>query len=195
VTAGGDSGALPAAARQPGPLRRALDGVYLAGGVLAAGFIIGIVAIIAAQVVGRLVNTNIPGSDDLTAWFVAAATFLALAYTFRHGSHIRVTLLIEQLGGGLRRLLETAVIAVSAFFVGWLAWGLGDLAHDSWRWNDVAQGLLPVPMWIPQSGAALGAGIMVIALLDDLVVSLAGGTPSYLVADGQADRTDPAGEL
>jgi hypothetical protein len=49
--------------------------------------------------------------------------------------------------------------------------------------NDVSQGLVPVPLWLPQSGMALGLIIMAIALLDDLLVLLAGGTPSYLVAE------------
>jgi hypothetical protein len=49
--------------------------------------------------------------------------------------------------------------------------------------NDVSQGLVAVPLWLPQSGMALGLIIIAIALLDDLVVLLAGGTPSYLVAE------------
>ncbi|XWN31108.1 MAG: TRAP transporter small permease [Devosia sp.] len=190
-----EGGTPPPAAPRAGALRRALDTLYTAGGVAAACFIIGIVVIIMAQVIGRFLNANIPGSDDLTAWFVAAATFLALAYTFRHGSHIRVTLLIERVGGRPRRVLEIMVLAVAAFFVGWLAWGLSDLVHDSWRWNDVAQGLLPVPMWIPQLGAAVGSALLCLALIDDLLVALSGKSPSYIVSAGRADRSDIEGEV
>ena len=182
----------PAASAGVGGVRRILNALYTAGGVLAAGFIIGIVVIITAQVIGRFLNINIPGSDDLTAWFVAAATFLGLAYTFRHGSHIRVTLLIDTIGGTPRRILEVFVLTIAAFFVFWLAWGLADLVRDSWRWNDRAQGLLPLPMWIPQSGAALGAGLLFVALVDDLFWAIRGGQPSYLASGGKADRTDTA---
>ncbi|MFW5833029.1 MAG: TRAP transporter small permease [Pseudomonadota bacterium] len=174
----------------PGPLRRVLDAVYLTGGVLGACFILAIAGLITAQVVGRLLGHNIPGSDDLTAWFVAGSAFLALAYTFRHGSHIRVTLLIERFTGPVRRGFEVFGLLVAALTVGGLALGLIDLARDSWRWNDVAQGLLRVPMWIPQSGAALGAVILFVALIDDLVQTLRGGKASYLQGDGAADRFD-----
>ncbi|TVQ29105.1 MAG: TRAP transporter small permease [Geminicoccaceae bacterium] len=176
--------------RARGPVRRVLDGLYLASGILGACFILGIAGLITAKVVGRLLGRNIPGSDDLTAWFVAASAFLALAYTFRHGSHIRVTLLVQRFTGRWRRGFELASLVVATLAVGGLAAGLVDLVLDSWRWNDIAQGLLRVPMWIPQSATALGAVILFIALVDDLVTTLRGGEASYLKGDGAADRFD-----
>jgi hypothetical protein len=53
----------------------------------------------------------------------------------------------------------------------------------SYRIHDVSQGLVAVPLWIPQSGMALGLTIMAIALLDDLIAVLRHGTPSYLLAE------------
>lgn len=175
-----------------GVVRRVLDRLYLAGGIAGAACIVGIALLIIAQIVGRLIDVNLPGSDDLTAWLVAASAFFALAYTFRHGGHIRVTLVVERLHGVPRRVLEIACLATATFFVGWLAAGLVDLVRDSWRWNDVAQGLLPIPMWIPQSTAALGACLLLVALVDDLVASLRGGSVSYLASRAAASPDDTA---
>ena len=57
------------------------------------------------------------------------------------------------------------------------------MVWTSYEINDVSQGLVSVPLWVPQGGMALGLAIMSIALLDDLVAVLARGTPSYLVAE------------
>jgi len=74
-------------------------------------------------------------------------------------------------------------LGASAFLIGYFAWYAGDMVVTSYQINDVSQGLVAVPLWIPQSGMALGLSIMAIALVDDLVILLAGGTPSYIVAE------------
>ena len=59
-------------------LRRALDGVYLFGAFLGAGFVVAIGLVITAQVVSREFGQQVRGADDITAWSVAAAAFLPL---------------------------------------------------------------------------------------------------------------------
>jgi TRAP-type C4-dicarboxylate transport system permease small subunit len=71
----------------------------------------------------------------------------------------------------------------SAFLLGFFAWYAADMVITSYQINDVSQGLVAVPLWVPQSGMALGLTIMTIALLDDLVTVFRRGTPSYLAAE------------
>jgi hypothetical protein len=49
----------------------------------------------------------------------------------------------------------------------------------SYQLGDVSQGLVPVPLWIPQSGMALGLVVLFIAVADDLVQVLRGTETSY----------------
>ena len=51
-----------------------------------------------AQSLGREVGVFVRGADDVTAWLTAAAAFLALGHTFRHGELVRVGLFLESLG-------------------------------------------------------------------------------------------------
>jgi TRAP-type C4-dicarboxylate transport system permease small subunit len=162
-----------------GPLRRALEALYLAGGIAGALALFSIGAIILAQIVSRELRTVFAGADDLTAYAVAASAMLPLAYAFRHGAHIRVDLVIGHVRGAARFALEALVLALAAAIAAMLAFSLGDLAHDSWMFDDVAQGTVPWKLWVPQALAASGAALLVISLLDDLVVHLAGGKPSY----------------
>jgi TRAP-type C4-dicarboxylate transport system permease small subunit len=160
-------------------LRRGLDLLYLAGGVAGAVALAAIGGIISAQVVGRQFGVQFNGADDLTAFAVAGSALLPLAYAFRHGAHIRVDLVIGHLKGRARFVLETVALVVTTGLAAFLAFALGDLAHDSWQFEDVAQGTVPWLLWYPQAACAVGCALFAVALADDLVVHLSGGVTSY----------------
>ena len=97
-------------------MRKLLDSLYLASGWAAACFIGAICTLVVAQVglnlidrvaglaTGTAIGLTIPSYADFTGFFLAAASFLALAHTLRQGGHIRVTLLISHLPDRLARL-------------------------------------------------------------------------------------------
>ena len=164
-------------------MRTFLDGLYSGSGILAGVFLILIAALSLTQICGRLLGFDAYSFDDFAGFCMAASSFLGLAHTYRRNEHIRVSMLADRLTGGRRRALETLCLAASTFLVGFFAWYAADMVLTSYQINDVSQGLVAVPLWLPQSGMALGLAIMTIALLDDLLVVLARGTPSYLVAE------------
>jgi TRAP-type C4-dicarboxylate transport system permease small subunit len=155
-------------------MRRLLDFLYDAAGYLAAFFMVGILLMVLASVVGRLVGFNLRGSDAYAGYCMAAASFLALAHTLKRGEHIRVTLFLDRFGGRLRRPLEVWSHVAGAFFCGVLAWFSVRLVFQSHEFNDISQGNDATPLWIPQIGMALGAVVLLIAMLDDLVQVLRG---------------------
>jgi TRAP-type C4-dicarboxylate transport system permease small subunit len=160
-------------------MRLFLDGLYRLCGALAALFLAAIAVLILAQVVCRLFDTFLPAASDFAGFCLAASSFLALAYTFRAGGHIRVNLLLQRLPLAWRRRVDVIVVAVAAALVAYFAWHSLLLARESWRFNDLSEGLVPVPLWIPQSGMALGLIVLAIALVDELVNLLRGRVPSY----------------
>jgi TRAP-type C4-dicarboxylate transport system permease small subunit len=164
-------------------MRRFLDWLYTGSGILAGIFLILIAALSLAQISGRVLGFDAYSFDYFAGFCMAASSFLGLAHTYRRNEHIRVAMLIDRFHGRARRTLETLCLGTSTFLVCYFAWYAIDMAWTSHIINDVSQGLVPVPLWLPQSGMALGLIIMAIALLDDLLVLLAGGTPSYLVAE------------
>ena len=159
--------------------RRALDGLYLATGWLAGLFLILVCVLMLILSVGREVGINLRSGDDLTAWSCAAMAALGLAHTFKSGEMVRVGLLIETLKGQARIRAELAVLILGTALVGSFAYYACDLVWDSYRFNERAQGVLPVPMWLPQLGMAVGAIVLFIAFLDELVVAAAGGRAGY----------------
>ena len=164
-------------------MRRLLDWLYTGSGVLAGVFLVLIAALSLAQICGRLFGFDAYSFDDFAGFCMAASSFLGLAHTYRRNEHIRVAMVVDRFSGAKRRALETLCLAASSFLIGFFAWYTIDMAWTSHEINDVSQGLVPVPLWLPQSGMALGLIIMTIAMVDDLAAVIGGGTPSYLAAE------------
>lgn len=164
-------------------MRAALDWLYRASGALAGVFLVLIAAMTLAQIGGRLLGIAARSFDDFAGFCMAASFFLGLAATLRAGEHIRVALLLHGLSSGKRRAMELACLAVSLFLCGYFAWYAADMTWTSYKLNDVSQGLVGVPLWIPQFGMALGLTMLAIALADDLLALIRGGRPSYQIAE------------
>ena len=131
-------------------MRRFLDGLYDAAAWLAAFFMVGVLAMVLASVVGRIAGFNLRGSDAYAGYCMAAASFLALAHTLKRGEHIRVMLLLERFGGRLRRGLDIWSHLAGTFFCAAVAYYSVRLAWQSHVYNDVSQGNDATPLWIPQ---------------------------------------------
>jgi TRAP-type C4-dicarboxylate transport system permease small subunit len=162
-----------------GLLRRALDALYLFAGYAAGAFLVAIFAIMMIMSVGRQFSLNIPAGDDIASWCMAAMAFLGLAHTFKRGEMIRVGLLLERLHGRTRQVAEIIALGVATAFILYFTRHAVQMTYDSWRFNDMAQGVLAVPMWIPQLGFTGGLVILAVALVDEMVSVIRGNRPSY----------------
>lgn len=190
-------------------MRRALDFLYLASGVLAAVFLVAIALVVLAQVGANMLGTVsdwltgdplgliVPSYAQFTGYFLAASSFLALAYTLRVGGHIRVRLLIRGAPPALRRVIEVWCCALGGLTAGYFTWWAGALTLESWRFGDMSFGMVPVPLWIPQSAMVLGLAVLTVSFLDELAGVLRGRTPSFeaagtALAQAGEDTASPA---
>ena len=164
-------------------MRRALDLLYDASGAFAAICLAGICVLMLGQAFGREIGLLIRGADDITAWLTAASAFFALGHTFRHGELVRVGLWIDIMKGSVRRWAEIVALTVTASFVGYMLWAVAKFVYESWQFHEVAQGLVKIPIWIPQLSFLLGVLIFFIAVVDDLVAVLRGEKPAYQIAE------------
>jgi TRAP-type C4-dicarboxylate transport system permease small subunit len=164
-------------------VRRFLDRLYAASGALAAVCLAAICVVMLAQAFGRGAGILIRGAEDITAWLCAASAFFALGHTFRHGELVRVGLWLDMLGARNRWFAEIFSLGVSAAFCGYMTWSVTRFVYESWKFNEVAQGLIRVPIWIPQLSLVLGVLIFLIAVLDELVTVLKKQKPAYQLAE------------
>jgi TRAP-type C4-dicarboxylate transport system permease small subunit len=175
-------------------LRRFLDRLYAGSGVIAALCVLGIFVVMLAQAFGREAGILVRGADDIVAWLCAAASFLALGHTFRHGELVRVGVLLERLGPPGRRRMELFSLGIATLFVAYMLWAVSRFIYESWQFNEVAQGLIRVPIWIPQTTFLVGAVIFFIAVVDELVSVLKREKPAYQVAEEERRASGDFGE-
>ncbi|WP_395699863.1 TRAP transporter small permease [Aquabacterium sp.] len=155
-------------------MRRLLDAVYDGCAALAALAMVGLLVAILASVAGRQFGFNLTGLDGYAGYLLAASGFLSLAHTLKRGEHIRVTLLLQAVGPRWRRGLEVWTLLAGVLLAGLFAWYSVRLAWQSHEFNDVSTGSDATPLWLPQLSMALGAVVLLIALLDDFVLELRG---------------------
>ncbi len=163
-------------------MRRFLDRLYVASGAIGAVFVLLICVVMVAQSVLREFGVRTGAANDVVAWFCAAASFFAMAHAFKHGDFVRVTLLLEKLPPAKRRPMEIVCLMIGVVAIGYLAFWANKFTYESYVFHEMAQGLLPIPIWIPQSSFALGSLLLLVAVVDELVIVLRGGKPTYVAA-------------
>jgi len=183
-------------------MRSALDRLYAASGALSAAFLVAICLIVLGQVACNAIDAAlplfgrspiglvIPSYAEFAGFFLAASSFLALAYTLRADGHIRVRLLLQRLPAGAQRAAEYWCLCAALFVSAYFAWYAWRLVAESFEYNDMSPGIVPVALWIPQSAMALGLSVLAIAFLDELVGLLRGQRASY----ARAQHTDEHAE-
>jgi TRAP-type C4-dicarboxylate transport system permease small subunit len=155
-------------------VRRTLDRLYDGAAWLAALFMVGTLAMVVAGIAARLTSWFVPGTDAYAGYCMAGAGFLALAHTLKRGEHIRVSLILERLGPRGHHRLELVALGLATLLAIAFAWYSVRLAWQSYDFNDISTGNDATPLWLPQLTMAIGAVILAIAFVDELVLEWRG---------------------
>lgn len=185
-------------------MRRMLDLIYGAALVASAGALVAIAVLVFAQIGGRILDRvliaaggkaigfQVPSLAEIGGFLFVGAAFLALPATLRAAGHVRVTMLAQALPEAAARLVTVIVLAAGLALALFAAWHSGVQAQDSWAFSSVSFGMVRVPLWIPQGVMTLGLALFAVALADELVAAIRGGTPAFREAEA-ARRTDEGG--
>lgn len=160
--------------------RRLLDALFEWTGRLAALFILAIFLLMIFASIGRMAGWRVGGVNDIVSWSCAAASFFAMAHAFKHGDFVRVSLLMEKLSPRVQRAFEIGSLCIAAVAVGYLAWWAARFTLESYQFNDIAGGMVVIPIWTVQMSFVIGSFLFLLAVLDELVIVLHGGVPTYV---------------
>jgi len=149
-------------------VRSILDGLYKTSGFAAAIALIAILVLVTAQMVIRWTGGIFTGGANYAGYAMATTSFLALAYTFNHNAHIRVSLFVSK-AGRYRRGVEIWCYTIASLTACFLAWYAVKATRLSAKINDISQGQDATPLWMPQVFMAIGSIIFAIAVVDNLI--------------------------
>jgi TRAP-type C4-dicarboxylate transport system permease small subunit len=164
-------------------MRRFLNGLYLLCGWLAAACMVGLLAMVLLGIIDRYLPLPFKGTDAYSGYFMAGAGFLALAYTFGKGEHIRVTLVSNALHGKKRLLIELWALLIGVLLTGLMAFYAIKFTIQSRTLHDISTSMDATPLWIPQIPMAIGCVVLFIALLDAFITTAVQGQVQTIAQD------------
>lgn len=152
-------------------IRMFLDRLYRASGYSASAAIIFLLIAIIIQMCSRVMMFTFD-AVELAGYLLAQATFLGLAYTLQHDAHIRVSALLDLLPLRWGQLCEIWSCALGSGLTWYLTFEVTKLFLFSYEFESMAQGSMPIPLWMPQMGMMIGIAVFAIALSDSLVTAI-----------------------
>jgi TRAP-type C4-dicarboxylate transport system permease small subunit len=155
-------------------MRKLLDALYDGAAWLGAIFMVGTLVSVLAGVLDRQFAWSLRGTDMYAGYCMAASGFLALAHTLKKGEHIRVTLILNAVKGRAKRAVEIWALAAASALAMLFAYYSVKLSINSYQFHDISTGNDATPLWIPQITMGVGAVILVIAFIDELVLEIMG---------------------
>ena len=144
--------------------------LYRLSGYIAAIFLILVATFILTGIASRIFGFYIRGLAEYSGYCMAAASFLALAYTFGEKGHIRITLFLEKSKNNIRRFLELWCLSVATFFSGFLSFYFIKMLLISIKFQERSEGADEILIWIPQVSVALGSTIFFICVIHNFIL-------------------------
>ena len=155
-------------------LRRGLDLTFTAFAALAGVMLVVQALVVAADAILRTVATPFSWGVEVNTYLLVAEGTLAAPWALRRGSHFRVTLLSDRLPPTVRAVVGVIGNAVAVVMLAALAWQAWLLVATSVE-RDLRSGTsLHTPLFLPQSGLALGLTLLALAFLLEAIDAWSG---------------------
>jgi len=123
-----------------------------------------------ADVVGtKFFNSPVPATYEATAALMVALVFGGLAYAQKLKRHVKVELLVCRFPAKAQALSEVAGLLIGAIFFALFTWRSFNLFWQSWIIKEAEAGIIRFPIYPGKLLMVLGAGLMTVQLLVDIV--------------------------
>lgn len=149
------------------------DRISQAGGVMSGILMVFSVGLVLAEIIVRTIfNTTLFITEEYSGYLMAAMTFLALAFTLKDKSHIRMVFLHTVLKGKARVALDIYAFAVGFIFCAVLTWTTSLFFWDSLVNNSRSMQISETYLAIPQFFMPLGTLLMTIQFFAEMCRSI-----------------------
>ena len=147
----------------------------LGGQVIVYAVYVGAVCMFVMMLVGTgdvaavyVAKTAIPGAFEMIESLMVVVVFAPLAYAQARNRHISVEMLVNRLPERMRAGMRIFALVCGLLVFGLIAWQTSLYAWHSWRIREIAEGLLPLPLYPAKIAIPLGAAMISIRLIVDI---------------------------
>lgn len=120
-----------------------------------------LVLVLCIEIIARGSSRESPLSTwEYAGYLQASLVLLGASYTLKTGGHIRVNLLLAQLGERGVRLLDVLCSLLGLAVMAVVCWALFDLFWASVQTGRRSYFVSATPLWMPQAVLVLGSGLL-----------------------------------
>jgi TRAP-type C4-dicarboxylate transport system permease small subunit len=160
-----------------------MDHVIRISGAFSALCLAGMVVVLLATLVLRPFGVLVPSSEEIVTFLMVGMAFFGFVYAYAAGAHVRVDTLYRRFSPTIGRTVEIASHFGAALLCAVVAYNGAKLAGTAFEFNDLSDGLIPIPMWIPMSSVPLGFTLLAFAILRDGLQIMAGRNIRFAVSE------------
>lgn len=135
------------------------------------------VVVVQMVFVRRVLGESTVWQTEFVTYAVVAATIVGSPYVLAVGGHVRVDVLGRMLRPGPRRVLDSIGGAIGVAFCAVLAASGWRYFHEAWAEGWVTETVWAPPLWIVLLPLPLGAGVLTLQYIVDLVCVVTGRDP------------------
>ena len=122
--------------------------------------------VIAIDVFSRTVfNYTWQMSEEIAGYLLVALVFSSLSLGVRDGTLLRVDFLYARGSERTQRRFDIAFALLGMAFAAIWTWQLGRLVWSSYTRETASNGVLAIPLWMPQIVMPVGTAVLTLALL------------------------------
>ncbi len=153
---------------------RWLGWIVRAANLLSAFCVLILMVLVIADIFGRyLFNSPVPMTYEVGSFLMVFVVFLGLAYTQRMGAHIRVEFFTLRLPARVRAVLDVVASGLGLLLYTIIVYQSTIWAWKSWQVGDYVSGLINIPRWPSQFMVPLGAALLSLQFLADVMQRVA----------------------
>jgi len=140
---------------------------------IAAGIILFMVFPVSIDVVLRyLFRSPIPQVYDLSEFMIVGAAYLAIAYVQAIKGHIKIEAATARLPEKWKIVLDIFGYGLGTGLFIVITWQSARLAWEAWVTQDHTMGVINLPLWPAKSIVPIGAGLLCLRLISDIVLEI-----------------------
>lgn len=111
-------------------------------------------------------------ADEFSAYMLVAMSYLAAAYTFREGGHVRITALVSRLPARISNWLRVVTLSLAFTFSVGLTKSSYDLIAFSFKYRMASATWLNFPLQGPQITLIIGFSVLSLVLAVEIVKTI-----------------------
>jgi TRAP-type transport system small permease protein len=145
-------------------LEKLSDKLSKLGAYLASVLFLMLVALIMTEIIGRtFFDYSTMIADEYSGYFYLAAVFLGLAYTFRQGAHIRITLLSARFSHNVQRYIDIFAGIMMSSILGFALYYAWFFMLDSKQMEMLSENVSETPLYLTQIPMVIGLAFFTLA--------------------------------